>query len=375
VRFRSKERPRGILRPGVQQRITLGIAVVGLIAIGLSLTGRSSFWSNLISGSRPVRTAGLTQDVTNGTSSSSASSVGLLPDEFTTGIPEDGSGTQLSSPASVVDQNEARRFERLSRSATRDPALVPPALTPDILKRVQDDVIGILSSEQEAYYECLKFCETLTAEDFKQAPEGRYSLFMDAPNQCRGRVWTLRGTLRKLTPFRSRTDSFGTKNLYDAWVSLPDSGSQLVHIVTASIQPGLAQVDEDNRTIPREVQLTGIFFKREGYVRAGADGSGDISLTPFLLASSIVPWVPPQMPVPNAEKLTPWLGWLSLIIVCSVLGLLWQFQISDSIFRRTRTHQLTALPVRVPFDEVEVFTVGDTLRQMEKQNAQDGGEE
>ncbi|MFN8709170.1 MAG: hypothetical protein ACK50J_20995, partial [Planctomyces sp.] len=51
----------------------------------------------------------------------------------------------------------------------------------------------------------------------------------------------------------------------------------------------------------------------------------------------------------------------------SVLALLWHFQISDSLFRRTRTHQLTALPVVVSFDELPVTTVTESLREMEIQ--------
>ena len=67
----------------------------------------------------------------------------------------------------------------------------------------------------------------------------------------------------------------------------------------------------------------------------------------------------------DADELTPWMGWLTLIISIAVVLVIWQFKISDSLFRRTRTHQLTTLPVRVSFDGVNAVTINDMLRDMQ----------
>ncbi|MFO0428791.1 MAG: hypothetical protein ACK526_19645 [Planctomyces sp.] len=367
MRFRSKERPRGLLSPGRQQRITLGIAIVGVVAIVITLTSRTRLLSEGAgrqSRDRVVssdsRTAMISDDPSDPLSGRK-----LGPDEFLTGASADGDSSTSSNAASVLDVDEIQRLDRQTKRTDRD---VEPgtAAIRKLLRRVQDDVVGIQSFEWDAWFQCLQAAGRLSPELVAGAEPGRYALFMDSPEYCRGRLWTVRGTLRRLMRFNSRADSFETRDLYDAWISLPDSGSQLIHVVATAADSSLP-LSEDGEKVSAEVQFTGIYFKREGYARNGADGRGDISLTPHLLAARIERWVPPQTPISFAQQMTPWMGWIAFLIASSVLALLWHFQISDSLFRRTRTHQLTALPVVVSFDELPVTTVTESLREMEIQ--------
>ena len=204
----------------------------------------------------------------------------------------------------------------------------------------------------------------MTAADRKLASDGRFALFMDSPETCRGKAWTIRGKLRKMNRVQDDANSFGLKTLYDAWISLPDSGNQLVHVVAVAADAGLPLKSSGGTTSP-EIELTGYFFKREGYIRSGTDGLGDVGLAPLLLAGRIQRYQPLTAERNEAEALTPWLGWLSLVVVVCVGIAVLQFRASDAVFRRTRVHQLTMLPVRVSFDGVHAVTVAESLQQLE----------
>ena len=64
--------------------------------------------------------------------------------------------------------------------------------------------------------------------------------------------------------------------------------------------------------------------------------------------------------------MNPWLTWIGIGVCCGVLVLVWQFQVADSIFRGTRMHQLTALPVKPSFDDVESVTIHQVLHEMQE---------
>lgn len=81
-----------------------------------------------------------------------------------------------------------------------------------------------------------------------------------------------------------RAETFGVRSAYDAWISTRDSGNQLVHVVALSADPGLPLKERAGKN-PPDVELTGYFFKREGYAAKGADGSGDLALAPLILAA------------------------------------------------------------------------------------------
>lgn len=364
MRFRSKERPRGILQPRVQQRVTLLIAGVGVLAVLATLTSRPGFlWSNSTRRSAGTGTEAYPLVTVGSAPTSGELQVGQFPGEI--GAPDGTIPLQ-----SVLDKNEVARLDRLSRQTARDPAAPGISVPAELLQAVQDDVIGIQAKEWDACYACLQLAAKPATLDAGAIPSGHYAVFMDSPEYCRGRPWSIHGTLRRLVRFRSRAESFGTGSLYDAWLSLPDSGSQLVHVISAELGDGLI-VSEDDEKFGQQVHLTGFFFKREGYAKTGADGRGDIGLTPLLVAGRIQLWQPPMVVFDHGTRITPWLGWLAVIITTCVLGLLWQFQISDSLFRRTRTHQLMSLPVKVPFESVEAVTVSETLRQMEEQQSEE----
>jgi hypothetical protein len=285
----------------------------------------------------------------------------LAGDEFLTG----GPGRELvARPDEWLDRDAAAEFEA-GTATNAEPATAIPQ---EMLRTIRDDVIGVHASESDAYYVALRVAEKLTAAERQQAESASYALFMDAPNTCRGRAWKIQGEIRQIESVRSAVNAFGVSSLIDAWVSTPDSGNRLVHVIASSADARLAAaVAAGQKEIP--VVVTGVFFKREGYRRAGADQQGDIGLAPLVLGGQLQYFLPEVQVTTRAEELTPWLGWFAVALGLGVVLILWQFQISDRGFRQTRTHQLTMLPVKPGFNSIEAVSVQESLRQMEEDQA------
>ncbi len=362
MRFRSRGKPRGIIQTHDQRRLTLVIVAVGALILMVSVASRPEFWARIVGNPQKPPAEAPTRDI----SEDLLGGVPLQPDEFTSGAVTRADEPRTLDLRELLDQEEVARIEHLAQGDLRPGEVSGPEPVPAaLLKPVRDDIIGVHSSESEAYFASLRLAEKrLSKVTDSDARQGQYALFMDSPETCRGQAWEIRGTLRRMSRLQSDANSFGLKTLYDAWISLPDSGNQLVHVVASSADAGLPLGDTELKA-PPEIQLTGYFFKREGYVRAGQDTKGDVGLTPLILAGRIQKFVPVQTTGTGADELTPYMGWLALLICAGVALMIWQFQLSDNVFRRTRTHQLTVPPVRVSFEGVDAVSVAESLKKMQ----------
>lgn len=289
----------------------------------------------------------------------------LQPDEVE--FVKSDTGPAVRDYASMIDREGAAQMES-SATTSANATDVPVKLT----RSIRDDVIGVLSSETEAWFSTLRLAGKIPPQN--NFPEGQFSLFMDSPQTCRGKAFTIRGRLRRLTrePLAASAETFGVRSVFDAWISTNDSGNQLVHVVAMTADPGLPLTVHTGKN-PPDVEITGYFFKREGYGAKGKDGKGDLALTPLILAGRIQHLLPGVV-VTRADEMNPWLTWIGIGVCCGVALIVWQFQASDKVFRETRTHQLTTLPVRPSFDGVESITIQQVLRDMQedaKQNTPD----
>lgn len=354
MRFRSKGKPKGQMLAREQRRITLTIAGVGILFLLLTISGKSNWVSQLFSGSSSAqkKTAPVSEALMGNTE--------LRPDEVEF-VPTE-TPAAANDYASMIDRAGAAQMEATPPESTNGVSNVPQALT----RTIRDDVLGVLSAESEAWFGTLRMAQRISSEQQARIPEGQYALFMDAPQSCRGRAFTIQGRLRRLVkaPLPKSAETYGVRSAYDAWISTRDSGSQLLHVVALSADSGLPLREELGPDGP-DVELAGYFFKREGYAAKGTDGLGDLALTPLILAGRIRT-LPPRSLVSRADEMNPWLMWLGIAICIGVLLLMWQFQISDNVFRGTRTHQLTSPPVRPSFEGVESVTVQQVLKDMQE---------
>lgn len=349
VRFRSRISPRQqqLLRSG--RRFTFAIAAVGIVLLVWLISRTQQSVVSPGSGSSPALL-------------STASIPGVLQSDEIQVVPHQAS---TADAAAVIDRAGAAAFEAGAAAGSADNSEDAPAtLTQD----VRDDVLGVLSGETEALFGTLKLAQKVFPQKYRQMPEASYPVVMTAPEACRGKPFLLRGRLRRLTaaPLPQSANSWGIRSAWDAWISTPDSGNQLVHVLALSADPGLPVTESTGRAAP-EIELGGYFFKREGYAARGKDGTGDLALTPLFLTDRIRT-IPAVVVVSRADELRPWLTWGAGLLCFTVVAIILAFNYSDKLFQRTRAHQLTLQSVRPEFENIVAVTVEQSLAAME-QNA------
>lgn len=362
VRFRTTQRPRGLLKPGDQKRLSLLIVGFGVILVCFSVARRPEFWKRLFPETTPVESVQQTETSDNIVAAPEPARPTINHDEFFAGAVDAQDAVSVTTKRIAYDETEAVAEKMDSNSIPRVPA--------ELLRTVKDDVIGVHSTESEAYFAAIKMASRFAEKkNVKKAADGAYALFMDSPNGSRGMAWNISGKLRKLSIVKGRSNAFGISLVYDAWLTTADSGDQLVHAVAMKADGRLTTLIKDttpDRSVEfgikdaPDVQFTGYFFKREGY----ASNKG-ISLAPLFLVGTLHD-VPPVVASSNrADELTPYLGWLAVFICGGVLFMVWSFAMSDVAHSQTRTHQLTKLPAVASFDEVTSVSVSDALGELE----------
>jgi hypothetical protein len=314
LRFRSKQSPRGLISQKYQVRLTLMVVALGMVLIGSRVAGRTEFWARI--------------------------------------FPESPVTDAVSSQGSAMTHTVRR--PDLSPDSTR-------VLRDDLRKSIKDNAIGVSVDETRAWFVSMGLAERLTAKQNSQLPVARYAMLMDAPDDCRGRAWTVTGRLRRLTRKKLTNDSTEYRNVVDGWLTLPDSGDGLVHVVALQADRDLSFASEFNSN-STEVTVSGYFFKREAYA-SSADGG--LSIAPLLLAGRISRVRLPASAETRADQLTPFLGWLA-VLTCGALGLVvWSFAASDAMNRSQRSHELTRLPAAPSFAGLTVETPHERLHQLE----------
>lgn len=367
MRFRTKERPRGLLTANHQRRMTLMIAAFGLVLLGFSIVRKPQFWAGIFpQDDQPVAEP----EATNTEESPVAAAPldnGIAHDEFVT------SDDVVSVTARKIAVAESEQPQAV------DPKAIP-TVPKELLRAVKDDVIGVHSTESDVYYASMKLASKLSDAHRRKAPKGAYALFMDSPAGSRGRAYRLNGKLRQLSVVKGRTNAYGIGSnlLYDAWITTADSGDKLVHVVASKADSSLGKRIKSNnqsrsirfldKSAP-DVEFTGYFFKREGYASNQASG---LSTAPLFVSDALHEVIEPEVVHTRADDINPYLGWLAVIVSCGVLMLVWGFTVSDHAHSGTRAHALTKLPATASFDEVTSKTVSEVLRDMSVEPGQPG---
>lgn len=372
MRFRTKSRPRGLLRASDQKRLTLLIVGLGVIFACFSVAKQPEFWARLFPESDETKPLGESEN-SGPTLRTDLESTGIQHDEFvsvTDRLREDQQPAEVEDAAPFVSVTAMRpAFGEMETETPGKPGDPIPSVPKELMRMVKDDVIGVHSEESEAYFATMIMASRF-AENSKYSPAGKgaFALFMDSPNGSRGIAWRIEGTLRRIARVKGRANSFGVTNLYDAWLTTPDSGDQLIHAVALKADELFSKRVDASRdqTVVYSlddaptVRFTGYFFKREGY----ANRNEGVSLAPLFLVGRLREIPPPVVSDGKAAQLTPYLGWLALIVCCGVGFIMWSFAMSDVAHAQTRTHQLTKLPAVASFEDVTSMSVAESLQEL-----------
>jgi hypothetical protein len=233
-----------------------------------------------------------------------------------------------------------------------------------ILRRVKDNTLGIRHDESDAYYKLLEHTRRVAASDLEQAgaTDVLYINLMTQPDRFRGQPVTIHGDLWRLYEFQAGPNPYGFETLYEAWIFTADSGRNPYRVVLTSLPRDL----EPGENIRKPVQVTGYFFKREGYA-----SSGGMHVAPTLLAQRVVPFRRTDA-APSTDAIVPYMIGLISAIGLSFLVTLASFAISDR--RASKAALLREANAPTPsFDGIvagPMLTVEESLRRMEAQEWQ-----
>lgn len=379
MRFRTNQRPRGLLKARDRKRLVLLTLALGLLMVGVSVVRQPAMWAGLFPQDPIVDADSVVvadQDGTIKEDDAVVPKMGLLDDEFWSEPEPDAVASNDSAADDVVDHRVLKLGDK--GSGLKYDAYGLPQVPKDLIADVKDNVIGVHSTEATAYNATMGLASKLDATRKSQAQLGPYALFIDAPNTARGRAFRVEGKLRRLTLVKGRVDAFRIGNVYDAWLNTNDSGNQMLHVVASQVDGKLAQllpvedrdqsIDFDFETAPK-IHFTGYFFKKEAYASQSTKG---LSVAPMFVTATLQKTSMRQVTAGRAEKLTPYLWWVSFFILVAIALIAWSFAASDAAHLNTRAHELTRLPAVASFDEIESETVDETLIRLQ---ATDGRQE
>ncbi|HEX6987099.1 MAG TPA: hypothetical protein VF170_17100, partial [Planctomycetaceae bacterium] len=241
---------------------------------------------------------------------------GLAPDEFRSEPDRDAA----SPPASG-----GRQF---SGSDLLDPAL---------FTGVEDDTLGLRSSERNAYFAALSRLRSLdgTAVEAAADPSAAFPAVMTEPDHYRGRPVAIDGLARRILDIPAGSNAEGFETLYELWVFTPDSGNNPWRVVATELPPGLPRGESLEGGVP--VRVAGVFFKRQGYETR----RHELHVAPVLLAKTVRRVRPPAGPIAEFDP-TPWVLGAAAVVGLGLCLLFWRFRREDRAFERTTLSRFTA---------------------------------
>lgn len=257
-------------------------------------------------------------------------------------------------PADGLDREIARRDARFDKR---------------VLDKIKDNTIGIRLEEADAYYRLLDHARRVPAEELDEAglTDVQYINLMDQPNRFRGEPIRIHGDLFRLRSFTASENQQHISTVYEGWVFTADSSNHPYRILCTSI-PRDFEMGEDIR---KPVQVTGYFFKREGYA-----SNGGMHVAPTLLANQIESYRPPGAP-PDTDAIVPYMiGFVSAVGLAFLVTLA-SFVLSDRRAARTALQRKlnSPTPSFAGITGDSTPAVEETLRLFAEQELADAREE
>ncbi|MHC4179567.1 MAG: hypothetical protein ACYSWU_18810 [Planctomycetota bacterium] len=259
------------------------------------------------------------------------------------GSGEGGNG----SPSTLVRTDDAPAGHRLPQRAPREdtPGGFFPGVEPAYLDQVRDDTIdrdqeqeaGVFrDQEQDAWFHLFEILNTTDEARLRQRSIGpiAYGQLFRQSQQYRGRLATVRGTIRRTSLPRVADNDYHIDRYYQTVLQPADSPSELMFVYCLHLPEGFPQ----GLKVSADVEVTGFYFKRWAY-----PAQDKVRIAPVLLART-VRWSkrPPavgQRPVGVGAVLT----WTAVALGATLLVVVY-------VYRRTRRTQPQEPAARPEFD-------------------------
>jgi hypothetical protein len=292
MRFTPRQSPTPYLNRRDQYRLLGMVALLGLLMVAIEWTSRPESWRWLI----PV----------NGSPAASAES----REPRSPGPAGEDAGADVRLPAEVSGTVTIGETDA-------DDRLIPLELLADI----RDNTLGWRRPELPALQRALQAVEGLAAEEASQRArtDVTYTVLMLHPEDCRGRLVTLTGELRRLLPIEV-PEELNSEPLYEGWMFTSDSHTRPIRYLCRALPPGVSPAETMSPTL---VQVTGCFVKRSAYAAVGGQ-----RVAPLLVCQSFRLWPSPAPVVPEGPGLEQFVRGMVVLIVVALIIMFWQFLVT-----------------------------------------------
>jgi len=220
------------------------------------------------------------------------------------------------APAGQPDEKSAEP------AAVATGAKLFPGVRSDYLDSVRDDTV-FRPSESDAWFHLWELIGRTDNAALVNASEGPVSYLQleQQPNEYRGHVVTVSGTVRAAKLVPAPENGFGIKQYYQLWLQPDRARPALVVVYCHDLPEGFPLGER----VEADVTAAGFFFKRWAYP------SQDGIVTAPLIVARTVDWrQPPPAAAPAARNVAEDLLWavaVSLVMAVLALGLVaWRSQ-------------------------------------------------
>lgn len=208
----------------------------------------------------------------------------------------------------MAGMSEERPTDELTDELTDDAGGYFPGVSSAELRAIRDDRPS-LGAEQPCALDLLNILNKADEPSLSKASMGAvtYAQLFRQPNDYRGRLVNLSGTVRRVERINLPTNPYGIKQYNQVWLFPRDNPSAPVVVYCLSLPEDFPMGDG----LDAQVSLTGFFFKRWAYATAEAD-----RVAPMLLAKTLRWWKEPEaMPEPPTDP-----RWLPMVITFGALA-------------------------------------------------------
>ena len=221
-----------------------------------------------------------------------------------------------------------------------------PGVTAELLAPIKDNTI-LRAGENEAWLTMLRILNETSEVELQTRSIGEvsFSQLFRQTDVYRGRLVTVKGTVRRLEEIQPRENEFGIRQLY-RWIVEPEGGANSPIVVYSVSKPNAFPNHDDLR---EDATFDGICFKRWAY--SAGDGT---RIAPLLLAKT-ANWQPPPPVAPVRLPSMP-----VVVAILSGLALL-AMAIARLVYRSSVAQRPEIVRLRNEPVEVERFDRGDVL--------------
>lgn len=164
------------------------------------------------------------------------------------------------------------------KPAPADAAVYFAGVKPELLASIKDDTV-FRGAEHDAFFHLLEILHQ--SDEAKLAAAAAPAAFVQLyqqPDEYRGRLVTVRGTVRGIYEYPPARNDYGIDHYYQVWIQPYDNPSLPLVAYVLDLPAGFPKAER----MQEEAELTGFFYKRWAY-RA----QDSIRSAPLLLAKTV----------------------------------------------------------------------------------------